>query len=65
MFICLCNGITDRHIADAVAEGAASLCDLKSRLGVASCCGRCAECAEFVLEETLAGSDAGRSLQFS
>lgn len=63
MYVCMCNGITDHHIAQAVAEGAASLCDLKSRLGVATCCGRCAECAEFVLDEQLAFSSA--PMQFS
>jgi len=56
MYICLCNGITDNHIAEAVEEGASSLCDLKTRLGIATCCGRCAECAQFVLEEQLAGT---------
>ncbi len=62
MYICLCNGITDNHIAEAVQAGAASLCDLKSRLGVATCCGRCAECAEFILEEQLACSPCCRQL---
>jgi bacterioferritin-associated ferredoxin len=65
MYVCLCNRITDNHIAKAVAEGAASLCDLKARLGVATCCGRCAECAEFVLDEQLAASSAACSLHFS
>jgi bacterioferritin-associated ferredoxin len=65
MYVCLCNGITDNHIAKAVADGAASLCDLKTRLGVATCCGRCAECAEFVLDEQLAASSAPCRLQFS
>jgi bacterioferritin-associated ferredoxin len=64
MYVCLCNGITDNHIARAVAEGADSLRDLKARLGVATCCGRCAECAEFVLDEQLASSSTTRSLQF-
>ena len=64
MYVCVCNGITDNHIAEAVAEGAASLCDLKSRLGIATCCGRCVECAEFVLDEQLA-SNALCPLQLS
>jgi bacterioferritin-associated ferredoxin len=65
MYICLCNGVTDNHIAEAVGEGASSLCDLKARLGVATCCGRCAECAQFILEEQLASSTSGCALQFS
>jgi bacterioferritin-associated ferredoxin len=64
VYICLCNGITDDHIADAVEEGASSLSDLQSRLGVATCCGRCAECAQSLLEERLAGASSRCPLQF-
>lgn len=42
MFICLCQGVTDRQIQSAVAEGAASLRDLRLRLGIARDCGACA-----------------------
>ncbi|UCD69688.1 MAG: bacterioferritin-associated ferredoxin [Betaproteobacteria bacterium] len=54
MYICLCNGVTENQIRDAVADGAASVHDLRHTLGVASCCGRCAEFAEQVIEETAA-----------
>ncbi len=54
MYICVCNGVTENQIRDAVCEGAASLHDLRYTLGVASCCGRCAEFAEQVIEETAA-----------
>jgi bacterioferritin-associated ferredoxin len=58
MYICLCNGVTENQIRDAVTGGAASLHDLRHTLGVASCCGRCAEFAEQVIEETsVAGFD--------
>ena len=52
MYICLCNGVTENQIRDAVSEGAVTLHDLRHTLGVASCCGRCAECAQQVIEET-------------
>jgi len=45
MFICICNAITERQVQTAVAGGAASLSDLQGQLGVASCCGCCAETA--------------------
>lgn len=45
MFICICNAITERQVQAAVAEGASSLADLQGQLGVASCCGCCAETA--------------------
>lgn len=52
MYVCLCNGVTESQIRDAVSEGATSLLDLSSRLGVAMTCGRCADCARQVIQET-------------
>ena len=63
MYICLCNGITDSQIRGAVCEGADSLGVLRICLGVASNCGRCAEFAQQVLQETLAGGAARAQLQ--
>jgi len=45
MFICICNAITERQVQAAVADGAYTMSDLQFELGVASCCGRCAETA--------------------
>lgn len=45
MFVCICNAITDHQIKETVAAGAHSLSDLKNQLGVATCCGCCAELA--------------------
>ena len=45
MYVCVCNAVTDREIQSAVALGAHSLADLKSTLGVATCCGRCEQLA--------------------
>ena len=52
MFVCVCNAVSDRSIKAAVAEGAQSLGDLKDRLGVATCCGCCAELASSFFNET-------------
>ena len=54
MYVCVCNGITDRQIRSAVALGARSLSDLQSTLGVATCCGRCADCATGIVREASA-----------
>ncbi|MGH8768456.1 MAG: (2Fe-2S)-binding protein [Burkholderiales bacterium] len=51
MYVCFCNGITESQIRGAVGGGARSLSEL--RLGMASCCGRCADCAQRVFHETL------------
>ena len=41
MYICNCNGITEREIQGAVDLGCASVADLTRDLGVGSCCGKC------------------------
>lgn len=41
MYICNCNGITEREIQGAVELGCASVADLTRDLGVGSCCGKC------------------------
>ena len=43
MYVCICNTITDHKIKEAVSAGASSLTDLKDKLGVATCCGCCAD----------------------
>ena len=53
MYVCLCQNVTDGQIRNEVHRGAGSLQDLRDRLGVATCCGRCARCARGVLKETL------------
>lgn len=60
MYVCLCNGITESQIRDAVGDGARTLSELNLCLGVASCCGRCADCAQQVLHESLSSSDMWR-----
>lgn len=45
MFICICNAITERQVQAAVAEGAVTMSDLQGQLGVATCCGCCADTA--------------------
>ncbi len=51
MFVCLCKGITDHDIRDAIDEGATSFRALQKRLGVSTQCGSC-ECeAREVLAE--------------
>ena len=53
MYVCICNGITENQIRNAVSDGVRSLRELRSDLGVASCCGKCADCAQQVIQETL------------
>ena len=53
MYVCLCNGITDREIRQSVHEGASSLQDLQDGLGVASQCGQCACLAQEIIDHTV------------
>lgn len=52
MYVCLCNGITDREIKQSIREGASSLQDLHDHLGVASQCGQCACLTQELLEQS-------------
>ena len=51
MYVCLCNGITDRAVRDAADAGARDLADLRAMTGCASTCGSCADLALQVLRE--------------
>lgn len=53
MYICLCKGVTDGQIRDAIYEGCCSYRDVRASLGVASQCGKCACLAKQVVRETL------------
>jgi bacterioferritin-associated ferredoxin len=54
MYVCVCNAVTDREIRAAAEEGVRTLEALGERLKVATCCGRCADCARRVLHQAMA-----------
>ncbi len=51
MYVCICNGVTDRQIRDAADAGCASITELTMRTGVGANCGSCLESAEAILGE--------------
>jgi bacterioferritin-associated ferredoxin len=53
MYVCLCQGVTDGQIRDAIYEGCCCYRDVRETLGVASQCGKCACLAKQVVRETL------------
>jgi len=53
VFVCICNGVTEKQIQDAVCSGAGDLAELRGCLGVAAGCGTCAAFAEQIILETL------------
>jgi len=54
MYVCICNGITDRDIRQAADAGCRSLAELTMRTGCGACCGTCLDTAAQVLEEVRA-----------
>jgi len=50
MFVCICNSVTDREIREAAKNGANTLEALSQKLKVATCCGRCSDCALNLLD---------------
>ena len=53
MYVCLCRGITDQDIKDAVANGAESYREIRDLLDLGICCGRCAPEARAIISEEL------------
>ncbi|MDJ0656640.1 MAG: (2Fe-2S)-binding protein [Xanthomonadales bacterium] len=50
MYVCVCNGVTESQIRDAVADGARNLGDLRAATGCATNCCQCASAAVDILE---------------
>ncbi|MCG8393034.1 MAG: bacterioferritin-associated ferredoxin [Pseudomonadales bacterium] len=57
MYVCICKGITDNQIREAVGDGCDSLRDLRRELGVGSQCGKCARHARHVLREARSANE--------
>lgn len=53
MYVCLCQGVTDGQIRDAIYDGCCSYRDVRETLGVASQCGKCACLAKQLVRDTL------------
>lgn len=51
MFICLCNGLTDRQIRAHIAYTGCSVAALYRRLGVAPKCGKCVAMVREIIEQ--------------
>jgi bacterioferritin-associated ferredoxin len=49
MYVCVCHGVTERAIREAVGAGARELGDLAAMTGCTTGCGSCAELAQAVL----------------
>lgn len=53
MYICLCKGITDNQIRDAVDNGATRFGQVRRELGLASQCGKCGITAREIFNQSM------------
>ncbi len=53
MFVCICRGIRERHIREAVKSGDVDFDAVQHSLEVGICCGMCKETAEEIINDTL------------
>lgn len=49
MYVCVCNGVTDRQIREVAEAGCASVAELTMRTGAGAGCGSCLDMAEELL----------------
>ncbi len=54
MYVCLCRGITDQHIQQAIEDGAESFREIRDLLDLGTCCGRCVPEAKSIIQQELA-----------
>ena len=59
MYVCLCNGVTERAVREAVKSGARDLTDLRAMTGCATTCGSCGETAMDVVRDELKARPLG------
>jgi bacterioferritin-associated ferredoxin len=50
MYVCICNGVTDSQILQAVEEGANTVRELNKTLSVGNCCGKCTRVARDLIK---------------
>ncbi len=61
MYVCICKGITDTQIRDAVCSGASNLRSVRQQLGAMTQCGKCAAQTRDLVNKTLADSTSSNS----
>lgn len=54
MYVCICNGVTERDIRDAAQAGCRSVPELTMRTGAGANCGSCLDMAASLLDEARA-----------
>ncbi len=50
VYVCICNGVTDRQIREAASAGCTTMAELTMRTGAGANCGSCLDMAMDVLQ---------------
>jgi bacterioferritin-associated ferredoxin len=54
MFICMCYGVTDKTIREAVqSQGVGNLRELRQHVELGSNCGKCVQMAQQIIDTTI------------
>lgn len=61
MYVCLCQGVTDGQIREAIYEGCCNYRDVRRTLGVGTQCGKCAAQAKQITRDTLTEVQSNQS----
>ena len=51
VYVCVCNGVTEREIRDVSAAGCGSVAELTMRTGCGASCGSCLDMAQALIDE--------------
>ncbi|MBV2208699.1 MAG: (2Fe-2S)-binding protein [Thermomonas sp.] len=54
MYVCICNGVTDRQILEVAEAGCDSVAEMTMRTGAGSSCGSCLGLVAEMIEEVRA-----------
>ena len=65
MLVCLCNGISDKHINSALSEGATSFKAIKGELGIGNCCGQCVSFAKEMVADKMTEIQASQAFHLA
>jgi bacterioferritin-associated ferredoxin len=61
MLVCICNGISDKDIKNAIHEGATGFSDIRASMKVGSGCGQCVAFAKALVDETISTLQSTRA----
>jgi len=53
MFVCICQGVSDKSIENSIENGATTLSQLRLELNVGTQCGKCCRCTQKILDKKL------------